>query len=135
MVIKNIAFEIITKIFKKNVTVEIDIPIFELKEILIGKYGEDSKLIYDLKDQDGEEISLRYDLTVPLARFMVVQNLTSIKRYHIGKSYRRDAPQKTRGRFREFYQCDFDIADSGYGLMIPEIEVLKVVVGILIQLV
>jgi len=125
MVIRNITFGIITKIFKKHGAVEIDISIFELKEILNGKYGEDTMLIYDLKDQAGEEILLRYDLTVPLARLMTVQNLTSIKRYHIGKSYRRDAPQKTRGRFREFYQCDFYIAGSVYGLMIPESEVLK----------
>ena len=101
---------------------------------MIGKYGKDSKLIYDLKDQGGEEISFRYDLIVPLERFMIVQNLISIKRYHIGKSYRRDAPQKTRGRFREFYQCDFDIAGSGYGLMIPQTEFLKIVVEILIEL-
>lgn len=44
----------------------IDTPVFELKEILAGKYGEDSKLIYDLKDQGGEICSLRYDLTVSL---------------------------------------------------------------------
>ena len=56
MVIRNIDFEIITKIFKKRGAVEINIPIFELKEILIGKYGKDSKLICDLKNQDGEEI-------------------------------------------------------------------------------
>ena len=134
MSIRNIAFDIITKVFKKHGAVEIDTPIFELKEILIGKYGEDTKLIYDLKDQGGEEISLRYDLTVPFARFMAVQNLNAIKRYHIGKVYRRDAPQKSRGRFREFYQCDFDIAGSGYGIMVPESEVLKVVVEILDQL-
>jgi len=131
MTIRNLAFDIITNVFKKHGAVEIDTPVFELKEILIGKYGEDTKLIYDLKDQGGEEISLRYDLTVPLARFMAVHNLTQIKRYQIGKAYRRDQPQKTRGRFREFLQCDFDIVGSGYGLMIPEIEVLKVIVEIL----
>ena len=131
MTIRNMAFDIIINVFKKHGAVEIDTPVFELKEILIGKYGEDTKLIYDLKDQGGEEISLRYDLTVPLARYMAVQNLAQIKRYQIGKVYRRDQPQKTKGRFREFYQCDFDIAGSGYGLMIPEVEVLKVTVEIL----
>ena len=60
------------------------------------KYGEDSKLIYDLNDQGGELLSLRYDLTVPFARFMAVHNLPSIKRYHIGKVYRRDNPQMTK---------------------------------------
>jgi histidyl-tRNA synthetase len=45
-------------------------PVFELRETLTGKYGEDSKLIYDLADQGGEICSLRYDLTVPFARFV-----------------------------------------------------------------
>jgi histidyl-tRNA synthetase len=58
----------------------------------------------------------------------------SIKRYHIGKVYRRDNPQMNRGRFREFYQCDFDIAGPSYGKMIPDAEVLKVVVEILSSL-
>ena len=134
MAIRNKAFKIITDVFKKHGAVEIDTPVFELKETLMGKYGEDSKLIYDLNDQGGELLSLRYDLTVPFARFMAVHNIPSIKRFHIGKVYRRDNPQMTKGRFREFYQCDFDIAGPNYGRMIPETEVLKVVVEILTQL-
>ena len=134
MAIRDKAFKIIKDVFKKHGAVEIDTPVFELKETLMGKYGEDSKLIYDLNDQGGELLSLRYDLTVPFARFMAVHNLPSIKRYHIGKVYRRDNPQMSKGRFREFYQCDFDIAGPNYGKMIPEAEVLKVVVEILTQL-
>ena len=134
MAIRNKAFKIITDVFKKHGAVEIDTPVFELKETLMGKYGEDSKLIYDLNDQGGELLSLRYDLTVPFARFMAVNNLPSIKRFHIGKVYRRDNPQMSRGRYREFYQCDFDIAGPNYGKMIPEADVLKVVVDILTQL-
>ena len=134
MAIREKAFTIIKDVFKKHGAVEIDTPVFELKETLMGKYGEDSKLIYDLNDQGGELLSLRYDLTVPFARFMAVHNLPSIKRYHIGKVYRRDNPQMGKGRFREFYQCDFDIAGPNYGKMIPEAEVLKVVVEILTQL-
>ena len=57
-----------------------------------------------------------------------------MKRFHIGKVYRRDNPQISKGRFREFYQCDFDIAGSNYGILIPEAEVLKVVVEILTKL-
>lgn len=57
-------FDTITTVFKKHGAVTIDTPVFELKEILSGKYGEDSKLIYDLQDQGGELCSLRYDLTV-----------------------------------------------------------------------
>ena len=134
MAIRDKAFSIIKNVFKKHGAVEIDTPVFELKETLMGKYGEDSKLIYDLNDQGGELLSLRYDLTVPFARFMAVHNIPSIKRFHIGKVYRRDSPQMSKGRFREFYQCDFDIAGPNYGKMIPEAEVLKVVVEILTQL-
>jgi histidyl-tRNA synthetase len=134
MAIRDKAFKIITDVFKKHGAVEIDTPVFELKETLMGKYGEDSKLIYDLNDQGGELLSLRYDLTVPFARFMAVNNLPSIKRYHIGKVYRRDNPQMSRGRYREFYQCDFDIAGPNYGKMIPEADVIKVVAEILTQL-
>lgn len=131
MAIRQKAFDIITSVFKKHGAVEIDTPVFELKETLMGKYGEDSKLIYDLQDQGGELLSLRYDLTVPFARFMAVHNYPSIKRYHIGKVYRRDSPQMAKGRFREFYQCDFDIAGPNYGKMIPDAEVLKVITEIL----
>lgn len=48
----------------------------------------------------GEILSLRYDLTVPFARYVAVHNVGNIKRYHIGKVYRRDQPQMNRGRFR-----------------------------------
>ena len=75
------------------------------QETLTGKYGEDSKLIYDLANQGGEILSLRYDLTVPFARYLAMNKIQSIKRYHIAKVYRRDNPAMTRGRYREFYQC------------------------------
>ena len=94
---------------------------------MTGKYGEDSKLIYDLEDQGGELLALRYDLTVPFARYMAEHNLPGLRRYHIAKVYRRDQPQMSKGRFREFYQCDFDIAGT-YSSMLPDAEVLSVVV-------
>jgi histidyl-tRNA synthetase len=134
MSIRKKAFQLIQDVFRKHGAVEIDTPVFELNETLMGKYGEESKLIYDLQDQGGELISLRYDLTVPFARFMYSHNLPSIKRYHIGKVYRRDNPQMSKGRYREFYQCDFDIAGPSYGRMIPDSEVLKVVTEILSNL-
>jgi histidyl-tRNA synthetase len=110
MSIRERAFNIIKGVFKRHGASEIDTPVFELKETLTGKYGEDSKLIYDLEDQGGELLSLRYDLTVPFARYVAERGLSSIKRFHIAKVYRRDNPQMAKGRFREFYQCDFDIA-------------------------
>ena len=108
---------------QKHGGVTIDTPVFELREILTGKYGEDSKLIYNLEDQGGELTSLRYDLTVPFARFVACNNIASIKRYHIAKVYRRDQPAMTKGRMREFYQCDFDIAGN-YDTMVPDSEIL-----------
>lgn len=133
MALRKKAFKIITEVFLKHGAVEIDTPVFELKETLTGKYGEDSKLIYDLQDQGGELLSLRYDLTVPFARYLALKNITNIKRYHIAKVYRRDNPAMAKGRFREFYQCDFDIAGT-YDTMLPDSEVIKVVDEILTNL-
>jgi len=130
MAIREVAFNKITAVFKRHGAVSIDTPVFELRETLTGKYGEDSKLIYDLADQGGELLSLRYDLTVPFARYVALNSIAAIKRYHIAKVYRRDQPQMNRGRFREFFQCDFDIAGA-YSTMVPDAEVLKVLVEIL----
>lgn len=76
MLIKSKVIDTIKGIYKQHGACEIDTPIFELKETLLGKYGEEGgKLIYDLEDQGGELLSLRYDLTVPFARFMGTHNL------------------------------------------------------------
>uniref|UniRef100_UPI00398F4392 histidine--tRNA ligase n=1 Tax=Pristiophorus japonicus TaxID=55135 RepID=UPI00398F4392 len=133
MAIRAQAFNTIINCFKRHGAETIDTPVFELKETLMGKYGEDSKLIYDLKDQGGELLSLRYDLTVPFARYLAMNKITNIKRYHIAKVYRRDNPAMTRGRYREFYQCDFDIAGQ-HDAMIPDAECLKIVHEILSEL-
>jgi histidyl-tRNA synthetase len=127
MTIRNAMFETLTKVFKRHGGVTIDTPVFEMREILTGKYGEDSKLIYNLEDQGGELTSLRYDLTVPFARYVAMNNIQNIKRYHIAKVYRRDQPAMTKGRMREFYQCDFDIAGS-YDRMVPDAEILSIAV-------
>lgn len=130
MAIREDAFNKIRSVFKKHGASEIDTPVFELKETLTSKYGEDSKLIYDLEDQGGELLALRYDLTVPFARYVAERGISSIKRFHIAKVYRRDTPQMNKGRFREFYQCDFDIAGQ-YGVMIPDADLLSVICDIL----
>ncbi|XP_043253237.1 histidine--tRNA ligase, cytoplasmic isoform X4 [Colletes gigas] len=116
----------IISVFKKHGAETIDTPVFELKDVLTGKYGEDSKLIYDLKDQGGEILALRYDLTVPFARYLAMGKVSSIKRYHIAKVYRRDNPATTKGRYREFYQCDFDIAGQ-YDPMMPDVECILII--------
>jgi len=130
MAIREIAFNTITTIFKLHGAETIDTPVFELRSLLMDKYGEDSKLIYNLENQGGEMLSLRYDLTVPFARFVGQNKIDQIKRYHIAKVYRRDQPAIERGRFREFYQCDFDIAGD-YETMVPDAEVLKIISEIL----
>jgi len=125
MRIRQEVFSTIRKVFKRHGGVEIDTPVFELKEVLTGKYGEDTKLIYDLADQGGEFLALRYDLTVPFARFLAMNSVGNIKRYHIAKVYRRDQPVMAKGRYREFYQCDFDIAGS-YSAMTADAEAITV---------
>ncbi|KAL9437630.1 hypothetical protein AB3S75_023490 [Citrus x aurantiifolia] len=131
MAVREKAFSIITEVFKRHGAMALDTPVFEMRETLMGKYGEDSKLIYDLADQGGELCSLRYDLTVPFARYVAMNGLTSFKRHQIAKVYRRDNPSK--GRYREFYQCDFDIAGQ-YERMGPDFEVVKILTELLNEL-
>lgn len=130
MAIRDGMFSTIRKVFKRHGGVTIDTPVFELKDILAGKYGEESKLIYDLAAQGGESCSLRYDLTVPFARYLAMHGKElnppyHLKRYHIAKVYRRDQPAMTKGRLREFYQCDFDISGV-HDAMIPDAEILRI---------
>lgn len=112
MAIRERLFSTIRAVFERHGGVELDTPVFEEKETLTGKYGEDSKLIYDLADQGGELLALRYDLTVPFARYLAVHGVTQLKRFHIAKVYRRDNPATSKGRFREFTQCDLDVAGA-----------------------
>lgn len=85
-------FKAVGGVFNRHGATPLDTPVFELKDILAGKYGEDSRLIYDLADQGGESCALRYDLTVPFARWLAMNNVQQIKRYQIAKVYRRDQP-------------------------------------------
>jgi histidyl-tRNA synthetase len=134
MEIREHCFSTIRQVFKRHGAVEIDTPVFETRETLMGKYGEEGgKLIYDLADQGGELLSLRYDLTVPFARYLAANGLENLKRFHIARVYRRDNPAMNKGRFREFYQCDFDVAGS-FSPMIPDAEVLTVAKEILSSL-
>jgi hypothetical protein len=88
----------------------LDTPIIELSEVLLAKAGgETEKQIYRFNKGDND-LSLRFDLTVPLARYVAAHynDLTfPFKRYQMSKVFRGERPQK--GRFREFYQCDIDI--------------------------
>ncbi|KAI2467838.1 histidyl-tRNA synthetase [Annulohypoxylon bovei var. microspora] len=128
LLLRDHVFETITNVFKLHGGTPLDTPVFELREILAGKYGEDGRLIYNLEDQGGELCALRYDLTVPFARWLAMNSVQQIKRYQIAKVYRRDQPAIARGRMREFYQCDLDIAGV-YDPMIPDAEILRIIVS------
>lgn len=123
----------IRETFRRHGGVGIETPVFELKETLTGKYGEDTKLIYDLKDQGGEICALRYDLTVPFARYCAMNKVTQMKRYQIGRVYRRDQPVMGKGRYREFYQCDFDICGD-FDLMMADAEIVQLATEVLSSL-
>ncbi|MDR3303943.1 MAG: histidine--tRNA ligase [Treponema sp.] len=92
----------------------IDTPALEYAEILLGKGGgETEKQIYRFKDNGDRDVALRFDLTVPFARFIAEHRAElslPFKRYHIAKVWRGENAQ--RGRYREFTQCDFDIVGS-----------------------
>jgi histidyl-tRNA synthetase len=92
IILRDHIFKTVSEIFRRHGGTALDTPVFELKEILAGKYGEDSKLIYDLQDQGGELCALRYDLTVPFARWLAMNAVQQVKRYSIAKVYRRDQP-------------------------------------------
>ena len=142
-------FETVRKVFKLYGYQPIETPAMENLSTLLGKYGEEGdKLIFrilnsgdfladvdgaGLKDMEFQKLSslicekgLRYDLTVPFARF-VVQHRDEIvfpfKRYQIQPVWRADRPQK--GRYREFFQCDVDVIGSDS--LLNEYELLKII--------
>uniref|UniRef100_A0A286XSY2 histidine--tRNA ligase n=1 Tax=Cavia porcellus TaxID=10141 RepID=A0A286XSY2_CAVPO len=130
MVVREKILDMVISCFKRHGAQGLDTPAFELKETLTEKYNEQSGLIYDLEDQGGELLSLRYDLTVPFARYLAMNKLKKMKRYQVGKVWRRESPTIVQGRYREFYQCDFDIAGQ-FDPMIPDAECLKIMCEIL----
>lgn len=91
--------------------VPIETPTIEFADTLKGKYGEEERLIYEFTDRGGRKLALRYDLTVPLARYVATYNPSlPFRRYQVGQVFRGENPQ--RGRFREFTQFDFDTVGS-----------------------
>lgn len=131
--IRELVFDKMRCVFRRHGAQAIDTPVCELKETLMDKYGEDSKLIYELQDQGGELLALRYDLTVPFARYLAQNKINTMKRYQIAKVYRRENPSANQGRYREFYQCDIDIAGQ-YDEMLPDSECLRILHEILHEL-
>lgn len=101
-------------VFSSYGFVPIDTPVLEYENILLGKGGgETDKQIFHFEDNGKRKVAMRFDLTVPFARFLALHfNELAIpfKRYHIAKAFRGENPQK--GRYREFIQCDFDIVGA-----------------------
>ncbi|KAK4252184.1 hypothetical protein C7999DRAFT_27430 [Corynascus novoguineensis] len=111
----------ITTVLERHGGTPFDTPVFELRSILAEKYGEESRLIYNLEDQGGEACSLRYDLTVPFARWLSTRSdVQHVKRYQVANVYRRDQPVISRGRLREFYH-------GHLRPMIPDAEILCII--------
>lgn len=112
-------------VFESYGFVPIDTPILEYTQVLLGKGGgETDKQIFHFTDNGGREVALRFDLTVPLARFVSAHQSElafPFKRYHIAKVFRGEKPQK--GRYREFVQCDFDIV--GADNAVSDFEILN----------
>lgn len=98
------------RIYRSYGFAPIDTPALEYAEILLGKGGDESdKQVFRFTDQGDRDVAMRFDLTVPLARYAAqhIQELgTPFRRYHIGPVWRGERP--ARGRYREFMQCDFD---------------------------
>lgn len=124
----NKMMDTIRKNYEKYGFIPVDTPVIEKSEVLLAKGGGDTeKQIYRFTKGDSD-LSLRFDLTVPLARF-VAQHMSEInfpfRRYQIGKVYRGERNQK--GRFREFYQCDIDIIGNGKLSIINDAEIPSII--------
>lgn len=124
----NRILDIIRSNYERFGFVPLDTPAIERAEILLAKAGgETEQQIYRFSKGDND-IALRFDLTVPLARY-VSQHFNSLsfpfRRYQIGKVYRGEKPQK--GRFREFYQCDIDIIGDGDLSIINDAELPSII--------
>ncbi|MCH1495274.1 MAG: histidine--tRNA ligase [Rubripirellula sp.] len=105
----------------------IDTPVLEYLEILTGKGSDETdRQIYRFQDNGGRDVGMRFDLTVPLARF-AAQHAAKLgmpfKRYHIAPVWRGENPQA--GRYREFVQCDFDTI--GTESVLADIEAVAVI--------
>jgi histidyl-tRNA synthetase len=135
MLKRQYVLDVVRSVFEEFGFEPLQTPAIELTETVSGKYGEDAeRLIYKAwyGDEPGSELSLRYDLSVPLSR--VVAQYPDLprpfKRYQIAPVWRADRPQK--GRYREFYQCDVDIV--GTKSMLADAEIVTVIYQVLNRL-
>lgn len=114
----------------------LDTPVVEKFITVKELYGDEfTQTVYTLDEGDS---LLRYDLTMSLARYVANNNISNLKRYTFGKVYRRDKIQKNAGRYREFWQCDFDIvggSSSNSKNFLQELEVVSLIDRILADVV
>ena len=118
--------EKITEVYRSFGFVPIDTPVLEYTEILLRKSnGETEKQVFRFEDNGGRDVAMRFDLTVPFARF-TAEHFSELyfpfKRYHIAKVWRGEKPQA--GRYREFVQCDVDTV--GPDSAVSDFEILNV---------
>ncbi|MCQ2587662.1 MAG: histidine--tRNA ligase [Treponema sp.] len=111
---RDVLQEKITQVYRSFGFVPIDTPVLEYTEILLRKSnGETEKQVFRFQDNGGRDVAMRFDLTVPFARF-TAEHFSELylpfKRYHIAKVWRGEKPQA--GRYREFVQCDVDTVGS-----------------------
>ena len=120
--------ETIQKTYEQYGFLPLDTPIIEDAKVLLAKAGEETeKQVYRFSKGDND-LALRFDLTVPLAKYVSqYYNKLSFpfKRYQIGKVYRGEKPQ--RGRYREFYQCDVDIIGDGKLSILNDAEIPSII--------
>jgi histidyl-tRNA synthetase len=143
--------KIIEELFKKYHASFIITPIFERTDVLMNKYGEEEKLIYNIEsdkseksnldnninddninnnntDDDtsigsaAERLSIRYDLTIPLVRYCIMNKIDKMRRGCIDKVCRRESTTKSQIRLREFFQADFDYVGK-FDDLVPELEI------------
>jgi histidyl-tRNA synthetase len=112
--------------------VEIDTPVIETTELLLEKYGEEAEAKQIFRLEKGKT-SLRYDLTVPLTRYLQDNGLENLRRFQVGKVFRKDKPEIERARFREFYQADVDLVGD-YPPLMCEIELFYLINRVLREL-
>ncbi len=124
---KNEIISIIRRVYESYGFLPVETPGLEYLEILLGEYGEENtKQIFKFKSPEEQDVALRFDLTVPLARIVAQYNDLSkpFKRYQVGSVWRADKPDP--GRFREFTQFDIDVV--GTSSQLAEAEVISAVV-------
>lgn len=126
---------IIEKVYSSYGFYPLDTPVIESSEVLLAKAGgETEKQIYRFNKGDSD-LSLRFDLTVPLAKYVAGRYnelVFPFKRYQIGKVYRGERPQK--GRFREFYQCDIDVIGNENLSLLYDAEIPSIIYDIFKEL-